>query len=315
MKYKIADLQTEQIVQHIKNSFVKKLQNELQLHPVFAPLYVKAGTGLNDNLNGTEKPVSFCTSSDSFEIVHSLAKWKRMRLQELNVPLHQGIVTHMIALRPDEVRTNKHSILVDQWDWEMHIGEQDRTLDFLKKMVGNIYQQMKQTENELVQEGLIEPALPSFITFLHTEDLQSQYPDLTPKEREDLVAEKYGAVFLIGIGNKLANGEPHDGRAPDYDDWSTPTGEGYTGLNGDILLWHPALKQAFEVSSMGIRVDAAALERQLTITHTTDRKNHSFHAALLNNALPLSIGGGIGQSRLCMFLLRKKYIGEVQYCD
>lgn len=315
MQYRTVDLYTERSIQDIKNLFLQKLQQNLHLHHVYAPLYVSTDNGINDNLTGTEQPVSFSTISDHYEIVHSLAKWKRMRLRELKIPLYEGIVTNMMALRPAETPSDIHSILVDQWDWEMHISKQDRTLDFLKMIVSRIYEQIKATETELAFKQCIEPVLPPAITFIHTEDLLALYPDKAPKERENLIVAKHGAVFLTGIGNQLADGAPHDGRAPDYDDWSTPTDDIHSGLNGDILLWHPVLKRSLEISSMGIRVDAAALNRQLSITQTTDRKKLAFHKALLNDQLPFSIGGGIGQSRLCMFMLRKQHIKEVQYCE
>lgn len=315
MQYKTADLTTERSVQDIKNFFLKKLQLNLHLHQIYAPVYVSSGNGINDNLSGAEQPVSFSTTSAKYEIVHSLAKWKRMRMKELQIPLHEGIVTNMMAVRPDEALSNIHSILVDQWDWEIHISKQDRTLDFLKTIVRKIYEQIKATELELACKAIIKPILPPMITFIHTEDLLALYPDKSSKEREDLIAAKHGAVFLIGIGNRLADGKPHDSRSPDYDDWSTPTDNIRCGLNGDILLWHPVLKQSLEISSMGIRVDANALNRQLSITHTTARKELAFHKALLHDQLPLTIGGGIGQSRLCMFMLRKQHIGEVQYCE
>jgi len=300
---KIADLKTEQ---------------QLNLHSVFAPLYVKTGTGINDDLNGIEKPVTFNSrnSNTTYTIVHSLAKWKRLRLKELAIPTHEGIITNMIALRPDESLSDIHSILVDQWDWEINIAPTDRTLSFLKETVLKIYTQLKKTERLLSNtDNDIIPILPDEITFIHTEDLYDQYPDKTPKERENIIAEKYKAIFLIGIGGDLVDGKPHDGRAPDYDDWSTKTSDKHAGLNGDIILWHPTLKRAFEVSSMGIRVDADTLLRQLEITNTNSRKELQFHKDLLEDKLPLSIGGGIGQSRLCMFMLRKNDIAEVQCYD
>lgn len=317
IQHKIADLETEQHIQLVKETFLRGLKEQLKLHQVYAPLYVKTGTGINDDLNGIEIPVTFSRKQvdTSYAIVHSLAKWKRMRLQELNLPLHQGIVTNMIALRPDETLSEIHSVMVDQWDWELHIAEQDRTLNFLKATVSKIYGQLKATECSIAARVGIIPVLPPDITFIHTEDLQRLYPGKTPKEREDIIVAKYGAVFLIGIGGALADGEPHDGRAPDYDDWSTSTIDGYRGLNGDILLWHPVLHRAFEVSSMGIRVDAVALRYQLDTAGAGTRKELPYHRALLQGSLPLSIGGGIGQSRLCMFMLRKSHIAEVQYCD
>jgi len=315
---KISDLKTELQIQFIKETFLSGLKEELCLHSVFAPLYVKTGTGVNDDLNGIEKPVSFNAkeSGTTYTIVHSLAKWKRVRLKELAIPMHEGIITNMTALRPDESLSDIHSILVDQWDWEVHIAPVDRTLSFLKETVSKIYTQLKKTEALLssTDKGII-PILPDEIIFIHSEDLYDQYPDKTSKERENIIAEKYKAVFLIGVGRNLADGEPHDGRAPDYDDWSTQTDDKHYGLNGDIILWHSTLKRAFEVSSMGIRVDPSVLLHQLAITNTEGRKELSFHKDLLEDKLPLSIGGGIGQSRLCMFMLRKNDIAEVQYCD
>lgn len=316
--HKIKDLETEYSIQFIKHNFLGELRRELNLHQVFAPLYLKADTGINDDLNGIERPVTFTTkqSETPFTIVHSLAKWKRLRLKELNVPPHEGIVTNMIALRPDEVVSNLHSVFVDQWDWEMHITQNDRTIDFLKRTVTKIYEALKQTETAIAKQyPNIVPVLPSSITFIHAEDLLNQFPNKSVKEREDIIVSKYGAVFLIGIGNKLVNGAPHDSRAPDYDDWSTPTSTGHFGLNGDILLWHPVLRRSFEVSSMGIRVDAMSLKKQLSIAGAEDRAQYDFHKLLMTNRLPLSIGGGIGQSRVCMFMLRKGNIREVQCID
>jgi len=317
MHHKIADLQTEQAIQFVKETFLAGLKETLQLHQVYAPLYVKTGTGINDDLNGIETPVAFSRKDapDPYVIVHSLAKWKRMRLKELAIPMHEGIITNMIALRPDETLSDIHSIMVDQWDWELCIRKEDRMLDFLKQTVTKIYEQLRVTEQALAGTYSIRPVLPESITFIHAEDLQAQYPDKTPKEREDIIVSKHKAVFLIGIGGTIGGGEPHDGRAPDYDDWSTSTDDKRKGLNGDILVWHPGLQRAFEISSMGIRVDAAALQYQLAITGTTKRESLAFHKDLLEGKLPLSIGGGIGQSRVCMFMLRKNDIAEVQYCD
>lgn len=306
--YKIADLSAEQQIDFVKETFLQALKKDLHLHSVFAPLFVKKATGINDDLNGIERPVSFTTldTKESYEIVHSLAKWKRMRLQELQVPVYEGIVTRMTAVRPDELLTELHSIFVDQWDWEMVIKPSDRSIDFLQTIVKKIYECIKATEKKVVEQfpGIVS-SLPEEITFLYAKDLYSEYPDKTPKEREDLVARKYGAIFIIGIGGDLGGGEAHDGRAPDYDDWS---------LNGDIVLWHPVLQRAFEVSSMGIRVDAEAMETQLKIRGLEHRKELGFHKSLLEGKLPQTIGGGIGQSRLAMFMLKKEHIGQVQYC-
>lgn len=308
--------QTEKAIKLIKDQFQLQLSAELRLKRVTAPLIVMKHTGLNDDLNGIERPVAFpikALGDDRAEVVHSLAKWKRYMLGELSIPVGQGLYTDMNALRPDEDFTNIHSLYVDQWDWEKTITKEERSLDTLKKTVKQIYAALKRTEY-ILQEHYpsIEPQLPEDISFIHAEDLLLQYPYLTPKERETKVAKEFGAVFIIGIGSEMTNGEPHDGRAPDYDDWSTPTVNGYKGLNGDIILWNPILEIAFEISSMGIRVDEEALEKQLKIRDAESRKSLMFHKKLLAGELPYSIGGGIGQSRLCMFFLKKAHIGEVQ---
>ncbi|MCB8998777.1 MAG: aspartate--ammonia ligase [Bacteroidales bacterium] len=313
----ILDLkQTERAIKEVKDFFESSLSSELKLRRVTAPLFVMKGTGINDDLNGIERPVSFPIrdlGNATAEIVQSLAKWKRMMLCDYDIRMNYGIYTDMNALRPDEELDNLHSVYVDQWDWERVISKDDRKLEFLKDIVNRVYQSMVRTEFVIYEQyPEIEPILPENITFFHAEELLEMYPDLTPRQREDKVAEKYGAVFIIGIGGVLADGKAHDGRAPDYDDWTTPTVKGYKGLNGDIILWNPILKMAFEVSSMGIRVDKAALEHQLKITGLEERKNLQFHRRLLNDELPESIGGGIGQSRLCMFFLRKAHVGEIQ---
>lgn len=309
-------LATEEAVQFVKAGFEKHLKEQLSLIKVSAPTVVLHGTGINDDLNGIERPVSFpikCMQEQRAEVVQSLAKWKRLRLKEYELEPGLGIVTDMKALRPDEDLGPLHSISVDQWDWEKVMTPEERHLDFLKQQVTRIYDALLATEASVAETApLITPSLPSEITFLHAEDLLKQYPDLTPKQREDKATKEFGAVFLIGIGGMLESGEPHDGRAPDYDDWSTPTSDTTKGLNGDILVWHPILKQAFELSSMGIRVDAETLEEQLKLRKAEDRKELYYHSELLKGSLPQTIGGGIGQSRLCMFLLRKKHIGEVQ---
>ncbi len=296
---KIKDLRTEQQVQFIKQTFPDGLKNSLQLHQVFAPLYVTADSGINDNLNGTERPVTFTPkhTDTTYSIVHSLAKWKRLRIRELNIPLHEGIITNMVALRPDEDLSPIHSILVDQWDWEMHIAPQDRTIQFLETTVAKIYSQLYHLEQHISTHHLhTVPILPKTITFIHAEELYHRYPDKTPKEREHLITREYGAVFIIGIGGALPDGYPHDRRAPDYDDWSTPTSGTYKGLNGDMLVWHPTLNRSFEISSMGIRVNKQALTAQLDITAQTHRSELQFHKLLLSGQLPHTIGGGIGQS-------------------
>ncbi len=308
--------QTEQGIKLIKDSFESGLASELKLTRVTAPLFVLRGTGINDDLNGIERPVSFKIKDmdDSVaEVVHSLAKWKRMMLADYGISNGYGLYTDMNALRPDEVLTNLHSIYVDQWDWERIIHPEDRNIDFLKHIVRRIYSVMKRTEF-IVYENYpeITPILPEEIHFVHSLDLYNEYPESSPKEREHEVAEKYGAVFIIGIGYNLPDGKPHDGRAPDYDDWSTPVSGENRGLNGDIIIWNPVLESAFEISSMGIRVDREAMLRQLEMQGLQERKKLLFHRRLLNGEFTESIGGGIGQSRLCMYFLRKAHIGEVQ---
>lgn len=307
---------TEHAIKFIKDHFQTNLAAELKLKRITAPMFVKKGTGINDDLNGVEKPISFRVKdieNEEFEIVQSLAKWKRLMLADLEIYNGKGIYTDMNAIRPDEILSNIHSIYVDQWDWEKIISPADRNLDFLRQTVKKIYNALRRTEFLVSEEfPLIKEKLPDTIKFIHSEELQTQYPDINPKEREKRIAESFGAVFIIGIGSKLADGKPHDGRAPDYDDWTTETGKGYRGLNGDIILWNPVLESAYEISSMGIRVDKETLLKQLIITGDENRKELYFHKRLLNDELPLSMGGGIGQSRLCMYLLDKAHIGEVQ---
>ena len=307
---------TEKAIKAVKNMFQDNLSAQLALLRVTAPMVVMTGTGINDDLNGVERPVRFPVKDmgeRQAEVVHSLAKWKRLKLAELGTAPGRGIYTEMNALRPDEELDNIHSIYVDQWDWERVIRDEDRNLDFLKKMVRRIYEAIKVTENKIyVGFPQIVPALPEDIYFIHSEELLQMYPDLSPKDRENEIVRKYGAVFIIGIGGELSDGSVHDGRAADYDDWSTPNSDGYKGLNGDILLWNPVLESAFEVSSMGIRVSPESLERQLAIRGQEWKKDLFFHKRLLAGELPACIGGGIGQSRLCMYLLRKAHIGEIQ---
>lgn len=307
---------TEKAIYFIKQFFQKELAYSLNLTKVTAPIFVREGTGINDDLNGVERPISFDVKADAGSkavIVHSLAKWKRMALGSYGFLPGEGIYTDMNAIRADEDLDALHSLYVDQWDWERVITKQDRNLDFLKLIVHKIYTVIYKTEHELAAKyPQIKAILPADIYFIHTEELAALYPNLSRKEREDKICKKYGAVFLIGIGGQLCDGQAHDGRAPDYDDWSTPTHSGLKGLNGDILVWNPELKSAFEISSMGIRVDKVAMETQLKLSGKEDRKNLMFHKMLLADKLPLSIGGGIGQSRLCMFLLKKVHIGEVQ---
>lgn len=308
---------TEKEIKQIKDFFEISLSKELNLQRISAPRFVKKGTGINDDLNGVEKKVTFKVKYDptiEAEVVLSLAKWKRMALADYNFKHGEGLYTDMDAIRPDEeILDNLHSVYVDQWDWERIISKDERNLDFLKQIVKKIYNAIKCTENMIHEKyPRIIPILPKDIIYIHTEDLIEQYPSLTPKQREDEVAKKFGAVFVIGIGGKLKDGSVHDKRAPDYDDWSTPTKDGKIGLNGDIIFWNPTLQKAFEISSMGIRVDKDVLLKQLKFTGCEDRKELEWHKRLLNNEFPLTIGGGVGQSRLCMFLLRKAHIGEVQ---
>ena len=308
--------ETEKAIRLIKEFFQTNLAFELNLMRVTAPLFVRAGTGINDDLNGIERPVSFPIKElDDLkvEIVQSLAKWKRMMLADYGFTQGEGLYTDMNAIRPDETLDNIHSLYVDQWDWERIMSEDQRDLDFLKYCVNKIYDVIRRTEKYIAYvHPAIEPILPETITFIHSEDLQREFPNLTPKEREKTACKNHGAVFIIGIGADLADGKPHDGRAPDYDDWSTPSGNGYKGLNGDILVYYPVLDCAYELSSMGIRVNREALSHQLDIREESQRRELYFHKRLLNGELPQTIGGGIGQSRLCMFYLRKAHIGEIQ---
>ncbi|MBR4366367.1 MAG: aspartate--ammonia ligase [Bacteroidaceae bacterium] len=308
--------QTEQGIKLIKDFFQANLSTALRLRRITAPLFVQRGLGINDDLSGVERPVSFPIkdmNDQVAEVVHSLAKWKRLMLAEYNIKPGYGLYTDMNAIRGDEELDNLHSLYVDQWDWERTILPENRNLKFLKKIVRAIYAAMQRTEY-LVCETYpqIEPFLPDEIKFIHSEELIAMYPDMTPKQRENAIAKAYGAVFIIGIGGKLSNGEPHDLRAPDYDDWTTPNEEGFYGLNGDILVWYPILNRSVELSSMGIRVDKDTLLRQLELTGKEERKQLFFHQKLIKGELPLSIGGGIGQSRLCLMLLHKAHIGEIQ---
>ena len=306
---------TEKAIKAVKDMFQDNLSAQLALLRVTAPMTVMSGMGLNDDLSGVEKPVSFVVKDmdATAEIVHSLAKWKRIKLAQMDVQPGRGIYTDMNALRPEEELDNIHSIYVDQWDWEKVIRREDRTLDFLKKTVRRIYESIKVTENKLyVEFPQIEPILPEDIFFIHSEELLQMYPGMSSKEREDAVTREHKAVFVIGIGAELSDGQAHDGRSADYDDWSTVNEDGYKGLNGDLLLWNPVLESAFEVSSMGIRVDKDALARQLEARGEMYKAGLMYHKALLEDRLPYTIGGGIGQSRLCMFLLRKAHIGEIQ---
>ena len=298
-------LETEIAIKKVKDFFESRLAKELDLLRVSAPLFVIPESGLNDNLNGTERPVSFDTKSgERVEIVHSLAKWKRMALYRYNIENHKGIYTDMNAIRRDEDTDFIHSYYVDQWDWEKIISKEDRNEEYLKEVVRKIYSVFKATEEYITTEyPKLTKKLPEEITFITAQELENKYPNLTPKNREHAAAKEYGAIFLMKIGGKLSSGEKHDGRAPDYDDWD---------LNGDIIFNYPLLGIGLELSSMGIRVDEAAMEAQLKIANALDRKNLPFHKALLAGELPYTIGGGIGQSRLCMLLLNKAHVGEVQ---
>ena len=309
--------ETERGIKLVKDYFERRLAEELNLQRVSAPRFVKTGTGINDDLNGVERKVSFQVKYDptlTAEVVFSLAKWKRMALADYGFGVGEGLYTDMDAIRPDEeVLDNLHSVYVDQWDWELAINEGDRNLGFLEKIVKKIYGVMRGTEKRVYEEySDIRPILPEEISFIHTEDLIEQYSNLIPKERENEIAKKYGAVFLIGIGGELKDGTIHDGRAPDYDDWSTSTSNNKKGLNGDIIVWNPVIEKEFELSSMGIRVNDEVMLRQLKIRGCEERRELEWHRRLLAGEFPESIGGGIGQSRLCMFFLRKVHIGEVQ---
>ncbi|MGB7595311.1 MAG: aspartate--ammonia ligase [Erysipelotrichaceae bacterium] len=299
--------ETELAIKLIKDFFEHDLASKLNLTRVSAPLFVRPKTGLNDNLNGVERPVAFevkCIDEEKVEVVHSLAKWKRNALKRYGFNVGEGLYTDMNAIRRDEDTDNLHSIYVDQWDWEKSIRKEDRTEAKLKDIVNKIYKVLKDTEL-LVQTRYphIKPILPHTIHFITSQQLEDKYPALSPKQREDKICEEMKAVFIQNIGGLLESGIKHDGRAPDYDDWQ---------LNGDILVWNPLLECAFELSSMGIRVDEESLDRQLALAGCDDRRALPYHQDLLNKRLPYSIGGGIGQSRLCMFFLRKAHIGEVQ---
>lgn len=299
-------IETEIHIKKIKDYFEKNLAKALNLTRVSAPLFVEKSTGLNDNLNGVERPVGFDIKGidSEFEIVHSLAKWKRMSLARYNFEVGTGLYTDMNAIRRDEDLDNLHSVYVDQWDWEKIISKEERTVETLKETVKKIYGVFKKLEDFAVSELIEnEKFLPDEIFFITTQELEDKYPNLTPKEREDAICKEHKAVFIMKIGDLLNSGEKHDGRAPDYDDWS---------LNGDIIFWYPVLERAFEVSSMGIRVDEKALEEQLKKAGCEERKEFDFHKNLLEGKLPYTIGGGIGQSRMCMYFLRKAHIGEVQ---
>lgn len=307
--------ETEVKIGRVKQVFSRELEQQLDVIRAEAPLIVRRGTGINDDLNGVEAPVSFTAKdlgTQPLEIVQSLAKWKRLRLAELNAPMHTGIYTDMRALRPDESLSDIHSIYVDQWDWEKVIRKEDRTIDYLVKTVNEVFTALRNLEIYLDENCGIEPVLPPILKVIHAETLRQQYPDLTPKEREQKICELHKAVFIIGIGHGLGDGLPHDLRSPDYDDWSTITADGLRGLNGDLLVLHPVTGKALELSSMGIRVDEQALNYQLELLGLEERKAFHWHKLLLEGKLPYTIGGGIGQSRVSLFLLRKTHIREVQ---
>lgn len=310
-KLKLLPETTEVAIKQVKDSFQTSLAEALNLRRVTAPLFVLSGTGINDDLNGVEPPVNFtipALGGAKAEVVHSLAKWKRVKLGEYEIAPGFGIYTDMNAIRTTEELDNLHSLYVDQWDWEKTIRPEQRTVEYLYETVRSIYAAVKRTEMDVYRRyPHITPFLPDSITFITAEELLIQYPDKTPREREAEAARHYGAVFIRGIGGRLSNGEKHDGRAADYDDWSTNG-----GLNGDIIVWNHVLQAPFELSSMGIRVDRKALETQLKIENKEHYRERDFHKALLAGELPESIGGGIGQSRLCMLLLQKAHIGEVQ---
>jgi aspartate--ammonia ligase len=307
--------QRETAIKDIKDFFERQLAAALGLWRVTAPLFVRSGTGINDDLNGVEQPVRFAVKEDGnaqMEIVQSLAKWKRLALREYGFQPGEGLYTDMNAIRPDETIDELHSIYVDQWDWEVVLIPDQRDEFTLRSAVEAIYDCICRTEFHIAsQYSSIRPILPEKIFFITSEELCDRWPDVDPREREKLVCAENRAVFITGIGADLPDGRPHDGRAPDYDDWITPNASGGRGLNGDILIWNPVLERAFEISSMGIRVDPPALREQLKIRNLEERANLDFHRALLAGALPQTMGGGIGQSRLCMFLLRSAHIGEV----
>ena len=315
-KQKLLPETTEIAIRDIKELFQRRLAEALNLRRVTAPLFVLSGTGLNDDLNGVEHAVSFTIDSMQgarAEVVHSLAKWKRAKLAAYDIAPGYGLYTDMNAIRTFEELDNLHSLYVDQWDWEKTINPDDRNLDYLKETVRAIYGVVREIEHVIYRRfPHITPRLPAEVTFIHAEELLRDYPGKSPREREAEAARRYGAIFIIGIGAPLSDGEPHDGRAPDYDDWITPNSDGYRGLNGDLVFWDSVLEVPFELSSMGIRVSPESLKAQLEARGCMERASLPFHRSLLAGELPASIGGGIGQSRLCMFLLQKAHIGEVQ---
>lgn len=299
-------LDSEIAIKIVKDQFEKRLADCLKLVRVSAPLYVTKASGLNDNLNGVERPVSFdiLDLNEEVEIVHSLAKWKRAALNRYDMKHFQGLYTDMNAIRRDEELDNLHSVYVDQWDWEKIITKEQRNINTLKDTVVKIVEAIVQTQTILrYAYPALEPMVKEDVFFITTQELEDMYPNMTSKEREDAICRKYKTVFLMQIGDKLKSGEKHDGRAPDYDDWQ---------LNGDLLVYYPILDRAFELSSMGIRVDEMSIVSQCEKANTMERLEYPYHKAVINHELPLTIGGGIGQSRLCMLLLNKAHIGEVQ---
>ena len=306
---------SEQAIKQVKDCFEQLLSSQLGLQRVTAPFFVRSGTGLNDDLNGVEMPVAFNVKGahQTVEVVQSLAKWKRYALKRYGFKPGEGLYTDMNAIRPDEDLDNIHSFYVDQWDWCKIILPEERNVETLKATVEKIYACIVACEKAISAKfPVVTPLLPEKITFVTTKEMYEQYPTLTPKQRETEYCKKYGAIFVIGIGGALPDGSIHDGRAPDYDDWTTPRPDGGFGLNGDIVVWNPILESAYELSSMGTRVDAETLLRQLEIRGSMERAQFPFHKALLAGELPQTLGGGIGQSRMCMYMLRTAHIGEVQ---
>lgn len=305
---KLSIRETEAAIRYIRETFQDEISQELNLQRMSAPMFVEKSTGLNDNLNGIEQPVSFTMAGlpgETIEVVHSLAKWKRYALKRYGFGMHEGLYTNMNAIRKDEELDNYHSIYVDQWDWEKVIAKEERTEETLKRTVRQIFKVIKHMEHEVwYKYPQAVHHLPDQVHFITTQELEDRWPELTPLERENRIAKEYGAVFVMQIGGKLRQSqEPHDGRAPDYDDWE---------LNGDLLFWYEPLQSRIEISSMGIRVSEESMRKQLKLAHAEEREDLPFHKMLLNGELPYTIGGGIGQSRLCMLLLGKAHIGEVQ---
>ncbi|MBD3155481.1 MAG: aspartate--ammonia ligase [Candidatus Aenigmarchaeota archaeon] len=314
-KPKLSYFETQKGIKLVRETFEKGMRERLSLQKITAPIFLKTGTGLQDDLAGTQVPVGFDLSftEASIEIVQALTKWKRQVLGKHEFDVGTGLIVDMKGIRKDEELSEIHSIFVDQWDWERVISRKDRKLSFLKNVVRKIYLSILDTEKVIESEfPALTPSLPKRIKFIHTQDLERMFPDSTPKQREHLIAEKYGAVFLVGIGHPLESGEPHDLRAADYDDWYIEAYDGKRGLNGDIIVWDGIRRKSMELTSMGIRVDSESLVRQLEIMDLMDKKELEYHSGIIEGRLPLTIGGGFGQSRLCMLLLKKAHIGEVQ---